>query len=548
MVEKNYKERNNMRNQHYVQKYIQHYLNDTHIMNIAQEKELISTLLPYITVDAINAYLGGVMKEDNVMFSFMLPLKEEVVVPDSSMIIALWHEARGTEMERQEDEKVEKRWLTNTPKRGKIKSVTKNEELGTTQYKLSNGIQVVIKPTDFKDDEIMMRGTCSGGLSIIEDLEKLPSGYFADMIVENNGLGEMNSVELNKALLGKNLSLSPTINQYSQSINGTSSVEDFETLMQLNYMMLTSPRKDDVAFERLIQIYKTMYANQESNPKMIFKDSVKLICEDYHPRRIVMNKELVGKLNQDAAIEIFESLYSNPYKYKFYIVGNIDPDDAKVQQIIATWLGGIKTKKHKRGGKDVGLRTVKGEKKSLFYQNMETDVATCRVEFSGEMERNFNNLILMRVISDILDLRYTETIREKEGGSYGVSTDWGLSSRPVNEGSITIHFDTDPKRYEEMLDVVYNEIRTLAMNGPTADELVKVQEALAKRYQVNLKSNSYWRNTVLPSYYGSKYNYLTDYLEVLNSITPEVISDVLKELVNQNNVTEIVMLPKEKAN
>ena len=99
-----------------------------------------------------------------------------------------------------------------------------------------------------------------------------------------------------------------------------------------------------------------------------------------------------------------------------------------------------------------------------------------------------------------------------------------------------------------MLDVVYNEIRTLAMNGPTADELVKVQEALAKRYQVNLKSNSYWRNTVLPSYYGSKYNYLTDYLEVLNSITPEVISEVLKELVNQNNVTEIVMLPKEKAN
>ena len=209
-------------------------------------------------------------------------------------------------------------------------------------------------------------------------------------------------------------------------------------------------------------------------------------------------------------------------------------------------MGGIKTKKHKGRWKGEGWRTVKGEKKRVFYQPMETDVATCRVEFSGEMEHNFDNLILMRVISDILDLRYTEMIREKEGGSYGVSTDWGLSARPVNEGTITINFDTDPKRYEEMLDIIYNEIRALVMHGPNADDLVKVQEALMKRYKVNLKSNSYWRNTILTSYYGSKFNYLTDYLEVLNSITPEMISKTLKELVVQKNVTEIVMLPAEK--
>lgn len=213
---------------------------------------------------------------------------------------------------------------------------------------LSNGIKVVFKPTTFKKDEITLRAFSDGGLSKVKNIDDLYSASLATSIVSANGIGNFTAIDLSKALTGKIASVSPYINQYSEGMNGNSSVKDLETLLQLVYLHFTAPRKDDNSYGALLNMLKTSLANAEKNPNKAFSDSVRKTTSGNDPVVLIQNMQMIDKINQDKSIEIYKQRFANPADLPFVFVGNIDPNDKATQKLLATYLGGLKTAKAKK--------------------------------------------------------------------------------------------------------------------------------------------------------------------------------------------------------
>ena len=540
--EKWYNERATVRNITRAQEYIRHYLDDAPIPGEAWEYETMQQLLPALSLDMLNQIAQNLVTDENLIISFQAPEDENVVLPTETEAIELLAAVKNEEIEAPAEETIREDLVEKAPKAGKIKKTNYNDVLDVTEWTLSNGIRVIIKPTTFKKDEIRFMATSQGGRSLVAT-QDLFSAAFATDIVEFGGLADMNITDLQKALTGKRVSISPSINAYSESMSGSSTVKDLETLLQLNYLYFTAPRRDEEAFQTLISALESQLANRDKNPKVAFSDSIQLMSTDYSDRTIIINKEALAKVSLDKALEIYKARFANPADFTFFFVGNIDPNDKNFQMQVRTWLGGLKTNKKRETASDDKVRVALGNQKNYFTREMETKTASNRIQYTSyDMPYNLANDLNMEMIGRILSTRYLESIREREGGSYGVGCAGRMNRRPVAYAQLIMQFDTDPEKQQKLMGIIHEEVMTIVENGPLDKDLQKEKESMLKDFEEDLEKNSFW-NTILNEYYNYNINYVEEYKAAVEAITAETVQATLKKLVDAGNVFEVVMLP-----
>ena len=540
--EKSYNERNTVRNIAHAQEYIRHYLDGTPIPGIKWEYEMIQQILPALSLDMLNQIAGQLVTDHNLIISFQAPEDENVVLPTEAEAVEMLAAVKNEEIEAPVEEAIRENLVETAPKAGKIKKTTYNETLGVTEWTLSNGVRVIVKPTTFKQDEILFQGVSKGGASLVAT-EDLPSSMLASTIVDFSGLADMSLTDLQKALTGKNVSHSVSINNNTEVVSGSSTVKDLETLLQINYLSFTAPRRDEEAYQTLMSVLNSQLANRDKNPKVAFSDSIQMMANDHSSRIVLQDLAWLEKVNLDKALEVYKARFANPADFVFTFVGNVDPADKVFQKMVCTWLGGLKTSKKKESVRDNGVRAPEGINKNYFTRPMEIKTASNRIQYTSyDMPYTLANDLNMEMIGRILSTRYLESIREREGGSYGVGC-WGtMEIVPVPCARLIMQFDTDPEKQERLMSIIHEEVKTIVENGPLAKDLQKEKESMLKDFQEDLEKNGYWRQ-VLDIYYRFGINYITDYKAAVEAITAETVQATLKQLVASGNVFEVVMLP-----
>lgn len=543
-IETAYNDRDNQKNVDLVREYIRHYLDQEVIPGVEWEYQTLQAVMPRITTAAINDAVKGYVTDENMIVSFMAPDKPSVVIPSKEEILQIIEGSKVAELTAPVEEDLNKPLLEQAPKAGKIKKVSENKTLGTTQWVLANGVKVVFKPTEFKKDEILLSAFSEGGISKVKNADDLVSATLAAGIVANNGVGDYSLVELNKLMSGKIASVEPVISSYSEGFEGNSSVSDFETMMQLVYLYFTAPRRDDNAYTALINMYRTSLANSASDPRKAFSDSVVLTVNDHHARTVVLNMDALDQVDQDKALAIFKERFAAPADFTFVLTGNIDPQNDSVKETILTYLGGLKSKKVHEDFTDNKIRKPRGLVDNYFTMDMKVKKASNYIVYSGYLPFNIVNKTAMTAVGNILNMRYLESIREKEGGSYGVGVRGALANTPIDEAVIMMQFDTDPEKQVRLMKIIHQEVDEIVANGPRADDLQKVKENLLKKYTENLRDNSWW-SEIIELYYEDDLNYVKNYKAAVEALTPELIQNTLKKIVEQGNILEVVMSPAE---
>ena len=538
--EKAYNERGTVRNISRAQECIRHYLDGAPMTGEEWEYQMMQQILPMVNVDMLNQVAQQLVTDENLIIAFQAPI--EAVLPTEAEAVEMLTAVKNEEIEAPVEEAIRENLVETAPKAGKIKKTTYNETLGVTEWTLSNGVRVIIKPTEFKQDEILFSAFSKGGQSLVST-EDLVSAALATNVVSVSGIADMTMTDLQKALTGKNVSYSPSINANTESVDGGSTIKDLETLLQLNYLYFTAPRRDEDAYAMLMSILESQLANRDKNPKSAFSDSIKMMSSNNSPRAIIMNTETLKKANMDKALEIYKARFANPADFVFTFVGNVNPEDKAFQKIVCTWLGGLKTSKKKESVQNHGVYAPKGINKNYFTRQMETKTASNRIQYTSyDMPYTLANDLNMEMIGRILSTRYLESIREREGGSYGVGCSGTMDIIPVPCARLIMQFDTDPEKQEKLMGIIHEEVNTIVANGPLEKDLQKEKESMLKDFEEDLEKNNYW-DTVLYMYYMYGIDYIADYKAAVEAITAETVQETLKKLVAAGNVFEVVMLP-----
>jgi len=541
-METYFNERNTRKNITLARECIRHFENGETMPGAQWEYEMTQAFLPLIPLEKVNQ-LAQSLIHANPTIAISAPAKEGVHIPTAEALVAAIAAQGELAIEAPQEEKIDTELVKKAPHKGKIKSTKQNEELGYTEWTLNNGIKVVIKPTTFKADEILMQGFSKGGMTQVKT-EDLPSAKLATTIVGMSGIGTFTMPQLEKALAGKTVSVSPEIAENMERMNGSSTVKDLETMLQLTYLYFTAPRRDEEAYQTTMNLLHNQLVNRDKNPKAIFSDSVQMMASNHSDRTAIVDLKLLEKVSLDKALEIYKERFANPGDFTFVFVGNIDPTDAKVQELICQWLGGLKTKKAREEVIDHHVRVTPGMQKNYFTRKMETTTASNRIQYTSyDMPYSLANDLNMEMIGRILSTRYLESIREREGGSYGVATYGDMSILPVPRASLIMQFDTDPKKQERLMEIIHEEVQTIIKDGPLATDLQKEKESMLKDYQEDLENNKYWRSA-LYLYYMYGINNIRDYKPAVEAITAQTVQQTLKQLVSAGNVFEVVMFPE----
>ena len=352
------------------------------------------------------------------------------------------------------------------------------------------------------------------------------------------GLGNFNSVDLEKVLAGKMASASSFVNTYSEGLSGSCSPKDLETMMQLIYLRFTAPRMDQDAYTSFITRMKSALANREADPMTAFQDTLTVALYNHHPRAINLKAEDMDKVDYEKIMSLYQDRFKEAGDFTFILVGNIDPDTAT--PMIEQYLGALPTIHRQENFRDTKMDIRHGEYNNNFTKVLENPKATILIVNSGECTYDMKTRLQMSMLSQLLDILYTQTVREDEGGTYGVSCSSSVSKYPQPKAVFQIYFDTDPDRKEKMISLIYKGIDDFIANGPKAEDLTKVKEYMLKTYQQNQKENGYWMG-VLNEFYWNDLDSNTDYEKTVNSITADDLKNFAKTFFGQKNRIEVSM-------
>lgn len=543
-LESAYNEREKTKNDSYVNEYINHFLMAEPIPGIEFEYTTMNQIAPNIPVMAINQAIqqGGLLPDNNQVVFIAAPEKEGIVCPTKEEVIAQLKGMKDLKAEAYVDKVSNEPLMKEAPKGGKIVSENTNAIYGTTELTLSNGVKVYIKKTDFKADEIQMKGVSLGGTSLFPDNDKLEMSYL-NSVIQAGGLGNFSKVDLTKMLAGKKVSVNAAVGANTEGITGSCSPKDFETMMQLTYLSFTAPRKDMDAFASLKSRIKAQLESAESNPLSSINDTIQKMMYGYHPRYFSMKPEMVDQINYDRIIEMYKDRFADASDFRFFLVGNVDIE--KVKPLIEQYLGALPSTGRKETFRDNHMDIAKGMLENTYAKEQQTPMATVFMLYSGKCKYDLKDNLLMSFLTQALDMVYTEEVREKEGGTYGVSSYGQLSKHPNEKFMLQIVYQTDPAKKDHLNGIIDAQMKKMASEGPTEEHLQKIKEYMLKQYKDNQKENGYWLNN-LDEYFYTGVDYTQGYEEAVNSITVKDVQKFAADLVNQGNKITVVMTVPEK--
>ena len=541
-VESAYNEREKTKSGSYVNEYVNNFLDKEPIPGIEVEYTLLNKLAPNIPVEAVNQIMQQLITDNNQVVLLAGPEKEGVKYPTKEEIAALLKQMKSFDLKPYEDKVSNEPLISEELKGGKIVSEKAGDIYGTTKLVLSNGVTVYVKPTDFKADQIVMKGVSFGGTSIFPNEEIINIAQLNGVALVG-GIGNFSKVDLGKALAGKRANVAAGIGNTTETVSGSCAPKDFETMMQLTYLTFTSPRKDNEAFESYKNRLKAELQNADANPMTAFSDTITSVLYGHNPRAIRMKEYMVDQINYDRILEMYKDRYKDASDFTFYLVGNVDL--ATMKPLIAKYLGSLPSINRKETFKDNHMDIRKGQIKNVFAKAQETPMATIMFLYSGSCKYDLRNNVLLSFLDQALDLVYTAEIREKEGGTYGVSCNGSLGKYPKEELVLQIVFQTDPAKKDHLSAIVVEQLHKMAKEGPSAEHMQKIREYMLKKYKDAQKENGYWLNN-MDEYFYTGIDNTKDYEKLVNSITAKEVQDFLAKLLKQNNEIQVIMTVPEE--
>ncbi|MBE9467835.1 MAG: insulinase family protein [Bacteroidetes bacterium] len=540
-AEKRFKDRTKQKNSKYIWDYFENFLTNEPAPGIEFEYDYLKKVLPVITIDEINALARKWITDENMVITVTGPEKEGLKIPTKEEVLSIVEKVKNTDIQAYIDKVTDKPLVAKVPKGSKLTNEVKNADYGTVEYTLENGVKVVFKKTDFKEDEILMKAFSKGGNSLFPS-EYVASAKLLNDVVNMSGIGDISNIELQKLLSGKVVNASPFVSTMQEGFNGHSSPQDFETMMQLVYLYFTNPRSDKVAFSSYLSRLKAYFQNMSADPTSNFRDSVMFVMDDHNARSKPFNVELLNDVDFNKIEEIYKDRFADASDFTFVFVGNIDIE--MVKPLVETYLGSLPNINRKENWKDNNVRPPKGAVKQKILFKMEVPKTSVFVNFNGPFKYNLKNRLYLETINHILELRYTETIREKEGGSYGVGVWASTSEFPYENFNLNIQFDCDPEKTEILTKIVYDEINKLKEEGPSEIDVNKAKEHFLKTRQEQLKDNKFWLRTIAHKYYhnedvisGQKYE------ETVKALNAKSVKKFAKKVLNNKQNIEIIMHP-----
>ena len=543
-AERQYTNRNDVRNDEYAQRYLDHYAQGTSMMDAETEWQLDQMFINSLTVDAINqSYAQMVRPNENLVILARAPQKEGMVVPTAEDINAIIAEVSAAEIEAYADNTVIEPLIDPATKlkASKVKATAQNESLGYTEWTLKNGIKVVVRQSTLKADEVSINALAKGGCSMLTD-EEYYQGAFLGTVMGNSGIGKFSTTELSKQLSGKSAWASVGVDSYEHAVSAGGSPKDIETILQLMYLNFTSPRFDQTDLDNLKKMYIPYFGNMESDPNYICSKELQKTLYGNHARRQITSAAQIEALNIPTLQSVHSKLFGYADDFRFVIVGNVDLNTLK--PLVEKYIGALPTsKKVEYAVVDDGVRMAQGVVTNDFRTAMQQPKVSVRLIYSGAMEDNAKNRLIVDLLSRALDSRYMISIREEKGGTYGVSVQGAIEEYPVENYFMGIVFDTNDALADELIEICDKEIRKIAEEGPLADDVAKAKEFLQKNYAYVLENNSGWMSAIA-RWYEEGYNYTEEYLGILESVTLEDIKAFAAQILKDNNRTLVVMRPE----
>lgn len=538
--EKNYNERNKRDNRSIVNDYTSHYLRNEPAAGPEYDYKWAQKVIPNIEIENINKIASGFVTDENMVVTLSAPDAESITVPTEKEIKMAIDEVRKEKTEVYEDDALDIPLMASIPEAGKILKHESNKDFGFEEIVFENGARILVKNTNFKDDEIRFTAFSKGGKSLYE-IEELFSADYSANLADASGLGEFSAVQLDKKLSGKMVSLRPYVSTYHEGFSGSTTPEDLETFMKILNMYFTDVRVDEAAYNSFLKRQRALLERKYSNPRAVAMDTFQGIYYSHHPYYQPVTTEKLDQINYERAMEIFRERFKNAGDFTYVFVGNIDMDE--FMKLAAVYIGSVEAGK-KEEYKELDVNYPEGHVKKHYTHKMEIPKSTVTMIYHGEMEYSLKNEIIMSMLEHALDLKYTEIIREEMGGTYGVSIFGGLNKTPHERYQLFVLFDCDPERVNSFVKVIHDQVNEVAENGPEKTAITKAKENLIKKHQESLEKNGAWLN-MLKEYAQYNQEPVTgdDYIKLVRSITAEDIQKMAKTLKNKH-VTETVMNPE----
>ncbi|MES2874086.1 MAG: insulinase family protein [Bacteroidota bacterium] len=540
-METSLKEKDKTSSEQLVNEYVRNFLEQEASPGIAYEYNLAKTFTPGITLQDVNQLSKKYITDVNRDVIIMAPEKDKATLPNEATVNSWINNVNQENVTAFVDQVADKPLLDAKLPGGKVTTENKIAELGITEYVLSNGVRVILKPTDFKNDEISFTAFSPGGSSLYSDAD-YQSASSATTIVRSGGIADFNSVQLPKMLTGKNVSVSPYIGERFEGISGSAAPKDLETALQLTYLYFTQPRKDAEIFKGLIAQSKGSLANRENDPNSVFADSVSAILGNYNVRRTGPSVQKVDQINLDRAFEIYKDRFADASDFTFTFVGNFEPQ--KIKPMLEQYLGSLPSTNRRESARDLGIKIPAGKIDKKIYKGKEPK-ANVRLVFSGDYTYNEKNNNQLDALAEVLSIKLIERLREDEGGVYGVGARASYSKLPQGRYTMTITFGSAPENVEKLIASTLDEINKIRQNGALTVDLEKFVAEETRTTETQLKDNGFWLNYLSNQLQNEEDpKQVLTYLSSLKELTPAALKAAANTYLSGNNFIRLVLLPE----
>lgn len=539
--ETQYKEKDKTESASYVNQYLNHFLIGTAIPSADyiynESKEILKTL----TLAEVNALAKSLITKKNQLVVVQAQEKEAKALPTEAQLLTILKNS-GEHVKPYIDKVVNKPLLAAIPTPGKIVSESKNDKIGISTLTLSNGVKVVLKPTDFKNDEVQFYSFAKGGSSLAKD-DDFQSADNASLVTRN-GVGEFNPTQLTKYLAGKNVGADVYIDTEYQGFSGYSVPKDLEMAFQLIYAYATHPRKDATLFNKKISDIKALQANKNSSPPNVFADTVQAVLANYHKRGMPIDISDIDKISLDKAFAFYKDRFADASGQTFVFVGNFDAE--KIKPLIATYLASLPALNRNENFVDLGINPPKGKVSKTIYKGLE-DKATVGLYFHGDYDYNADNNIQLEALKEALTIKIQQRLREKESGVYSPGVGISLQKYPSAHYYFVITFNCATANVEKLINAALEEVNSLSQNGATEEDLKKFKSEELRQQELALRDNGFWLNYLANRLkYGDNVEQLLGNKDRISGVTPESTKAVAQKYLNGDNYIRIVMLPEKK--
>jgi len=487
-IEQAYAERYKTNSNVYAEAYVSSFLESEPSTSVAYDLDAAKQFLPTITLAEVNKLAGEWMTDKNRVLATTAPDKPGIVNPTRGELVLAFDAVKGADITAYSEAAPSKQLVENEPMGGKVVSERQIKDVGVTEWKLSNGVRVLLKPTDFNADQIMFSAYSPGGASLLPDAGFLAASA-ADLIPMTSGIGKFNVTDLQKYLAGKQVSVSPTIDDLSEGISGTASQRDVDTMLQLVYLYFTQPRLDTSLVNTFLGRFKGVLANRSASPDAAFSDTLQVTMAQHSIREQPVSAAQLDRIDPFKSYAFYKDRFSDASGFTFVFVGNFSTDSIK--PLVAKWLGSLPSTGRKETWRDTGVRPPTGVIQRVVKKGAEPKARTALI-FTGPFEYSRQNRYYLSALGELLTIKLREALRENLGGTYGVSVSPSATKDPQPSYRFMIGFGSAPERLEGLTTAALAQIDSVKRFGTTPEYLNKVKEAGLRARETALKQNNYW--------------------------------------------------------